>query len=281
MREAAAVSILCAVALGCGQPAGPYETAGLAIRSSGGDEVISEEGDVFGAESGPGLAAPIATRDEFHEALTKAKARRELELEQLDPESPIRRRLRTEVVAIDLKLRNLDLSFLQQRNAFVLAQANLNNFVFQFAPDRQWEVTYAIRSGDVGLASSIVQDVLARFDTAGAIPVSHVDIPQEAEGEETPLDQEIETHIQDLAVDRLKAETLAADALLRLAQLAIEAADFGQAERQFRACLSYESDLTVRADALNGYAALLELLDRSDEARKIDEITAQSILRQR
>ena len=84
-----------------------------------------------------------------------------------------------------------------------------------------------------------------------------------------------------MAADRLRAETMGADALLRLAELAIEAADFVQAERQFRACLNFESDLTVRTDALNGYAALLELLGRDDEARKLDTIVTRRLDRGR
>jgi hypothetical protein len=270
---ALATALLLLALARCGQPAGPYETAGLEIRSSGGDEVISEEGEGFGTDSGPGLAAPFSTRDAFHDALLQAKARREGELAQLAPQAPIHRRLRGELVAIDYKLRNLDLSFLQQRNAFVLAQGSLSNFVYQYAPDREWEIAYAIRSGEAGLSASIVQDVLNRFETAAAPPLDHIDVPQE----EAALDEETDAPIRDMAAARLRAETLGADALLKLAQLAIEAADFVEAERQFRACLEYESDLTVRADALNSYAALLELLGRDDEAREMDAIAARTL----
>jgi len=265
--------VLLAVLLGCGEPAGPYETAGLEVRGSGGDEIISDEGEGVGTDGGPGLAAPVATRDAFLDALNQAKTSREHELSRVDPAAPSHRRLRAELAAIDYKLRNLDLAFLQQRNAFVLAQAALTNFVYQYAPEREWEVSYALRSGDIGLSSSIVQDVLARAAPQDVRPVEHVEIPQE----ETALDQEIETHIADMAVDDLRIEMLGTEVLLKLAQLAIEAAELGEAERQFRACLNQETDLTVRNDALAGYAALLELLGRNEEARRIDSIASRAL----
>ena len=178
-----AIAVVCLVWGACGEPAGPYETAGIELHSSGGDEVVSEEGGGFGTEIGPGLAAPAGTRDEFQEFLRKAKERRERELAEVDPQSPVHRRLRAEILAIERKLGNLDLAFLQQRNAFVLAQGNIDNFVYQYAPDRQWEATYAMRAGDMGLAASIVQDVLrplrdSRGQASGPRPTSQKTRPR-------------------------------------------------------------------------------------------------------
>lgn len=273
MRRRHTLVLLGASLLGCGEPAGPYETAGLEVRSSGGDEIISDEGEGIGTGGGPSLAAPLATREAFQAALVQGKSRRERELAQIDPAAPAHRSLRSELAALDYKLRNLDLAFLGQRNAYVKAQGAVTTFVFQYAPDREWEVSYAMRSGDIELTASILQDVMARMEPREVEAVDHVDIPQE----ETSLDEEIESHITDMAEDELKVEMLGSDALLKLALLAIEAAEFGEAERQFRACLQYESDLNVRTDALTDYAALLELLGRKEEAERIDAIMERSL----
>jgi hypothetical protein len=259
--------------LACGQPAGRYETAAIENRSSGGDEVISEEGPGFGTDSGPGLAAPASNRDVYHDALERAKARREKELQGVEPDGPAHERLVEELRAIEAKLRNVDVAFLQQRQAFVLAKGAVTAFVNQFAAEREWEITYAIRSGDLGLAASIVRDVISHYGAMEPARVEHIDVPQEA----TALDQDSDAPIQDMAKGQLLVETQGADSLLKLAQLAIESGEFGEAERQFRACLSYESDLGVRTDALTGYAALLELLERDEEARRIDRIAARTL----
>ncbi len=243
------------------------------MRSSGGDEVISDEGDGFGTAGGAGLAAPARTPDEFRTALEQARDRRQGELAQVAEASPTHRRLRAELIAIERKLRNLDLAFLAQRNAFVLVQGSLTAFVYQHAPERQWEINYATRAGDTGLAASIVQDVLARFETPGSVPVDHVAV---AQGEDA-ADELTGERVGDAASVRLKAESEGADALLKLALLAIEAADFGEAEKQLRACIQYESDLTVRAEALSSYSALLGLLDRDEEARRIDALAERTL----
>ena len=251
-----------------------YETAGIVNRSSGGDEVISEEGAAATPDSGPSLAGPLATQADFESALERAKARRENELRQIEPGGPIHRRLTQEIRAIQDKQRNAGLAFLQQRNAFVLAEGSLDAFAYQFAPDREWEVDYAVRSGDLGLAASIIQDVLARFD---ALEPPRPDRPYQPQ-EEGDLEQgEPDASIQNQAAERLKAEGQAAETLLKLAQLSIEAADFAEAERQFRACLDYQSALGVLTDARMGYAALLELLGRDDEARRMDAIASRDI----
>jgi hypothetical protein len=267
--------LLCLACYACGAPGGPYETAGLEWRTSGGDEVISDEGGGVGTDEGPGIASSFDSRDDYLDALNKAKSRREQELQRLDPEKPAHVRLLREVNEIDAKLRNVDLAFIEHRNAFVLAERTLNTFVFQFAPDREWESTYAMRSGDIGLASTIVQGVLATLETPQAEqrPVEHVGLEEDS----IELNMDPRTPMRDMAADQLRAETMGAEALLNLAKLAVDAAELGEAERQFRACLNYEADLGVRANALNGYAALLELLDRKEEARRIDAITSRTL----
>lgn len=263
-------------AFACGRPDLPNETAGVQYRSSGGDEVISDEGSAAAQSMGVGLTGPIATRDEYQQALARAKARRESELSQLEEGGPIQSRLRVEIRALDDKAANLELSLLEQRSAFVMAEGSLSAFVYQFAGEREWETNYAMRSGDVDLAASIVRDVLSHFSSVEEAPVEHVAVPEEevSFAEQTP-----DEPLMDLASDRLRAENLGAEVLLRLAQLAIEAADYGEAERQFRSCLNFQAVSGVRADALNGYAALLELLGRPEDARRIDEIAARMLLR--
>ncbi|MEZ5365927.1 MAG: hypothetical protein R2748_27245 [Bryobacterales bacterium] len=233
--------ILCFAALvgmiACGRPDLPYETAGIAYRSSGGDEVISDEGAAASQSLGVGLTGPIATRDEYQQALQRGKARREAELSQIEEGGPIHHRLEVEIRALDDKAANVELSFLEQRNAFVLAEGSLNTFVYQFAGDREWETNYAMRSGDIDLAASIVRDVLSHLSPVENAPVDHIAI---AEEEVSFAEQTQDEPIRDLSADRLKAENLGAEVLLRLAQLAIEAGDYGEAERQFLACLNIE-----------------------------------------
>jgi hypothetical protein len=239
-----ALTFLCAA---CGPSAGPFETEAFETRSTGGDEVILAEGSSLKMDASPSLAAPFEDVDAYREALTRAKAFRESWRGSLDPKERNALRFLRESEAIDDKLGNPQAALSDQRATLLLADRSVHLFLFRFAPERDWEAAYAMRAGDLTLAASIVRDVVSRFSEQPREQVDQADLPAE----------------------KLKAEALAADALLRLARLGVEGADFSNAELLFRACLDYEADLDLRAEAEADYAALLELLDRAEEGRDL------------
>jgi tetratricopeptide (TPR) repeat protein len=157
---------------------------------------------------------------------------------------------------LDRKLVAVDRAYSEHRDRRNTAQGRVYSFLIRFGPDLQWEADYGISSGDVGLVSSLVRDVVERLRKQPSKPDDPV-----------------------AARDMMAAEKLAADAFLHLGLLAEDMLDFETAERSYALARAYNPDLGVAVNTAEAQIELFRALGREDEAVRIESERAAMLTR--
>lgn len=155
------------------------------------------------------------------------------------------------------KLDSVEFASAENRQFINSAHASVRGFLARFAPDLEWEAQYALQSGDLSLASALVQDVVDKLRSQ-----SQRGSRARSSGEVLELDDPL---TQDAPI----AEKMAAEAIFRIARLAEDDTDFEAAERGYELARSYNPEIGVAADAAGAQASLLRALGREEEAGEI------------
>jgi len=162
------------------------------------------------------------------------------------------------------RLQRLELAHLEYRERLAEATSSLQDFLDRFAPRRNWELSYAIEAGDLGLAVSVLEDTAARAlgESKGSsrrMPESEARFSRGSGTEQVAAAPELEEGVR----------RLASTSFYRLGELAVERLEYGAAERSFRRAIEYAADLGARAEAMRAYADLLEGMGREEDSRRV------------
>lgn len=219
------------------------------------------------ADLAVGSAVVGGSDDEYKAALLRRREELRGSLEAIPPGSATdqRSRYERELELVQEKLEDSTKAFVEQQRLEQLAVAAAELFLYRAEAESQWEMTYALRSGELSLARSIIHDNLSRLQHRARL------------AEKPPLPNEPRPPMPAAGLDDVKR--LAGQAFSALAKLAESGADFEEAERAYRFAIEYSGDLGVSADAMGGYAELLRTLGRDAEAAKIDAQRAELLSR--
>lgn len=181
-------------------------------RHAGADSVgfSAEESGVGGVASRRRLADEGSIED-YQAALKQLARQNDARLAAASDDDEHRDAMTLRKQRLEQKLQALDRAYSDHRDRRHAAQGRVGSFLLRFGPDLQWEADYGISSGDVGLVSALVRDVVERLRKRPSNP----DDPAVA------------------ARDALAAEKLAADAFHQLGVLAEDMLDFETAERSY------------------------------------------------
>ena len=218
---------------------------------------------VFSEPVSPAASSDMATGDavvgasvqEYRASLLRRREELRTKLQALPPDKEIteRRLAEKQLELIQEKIEDAPKAYVEQRRFLSMAVAAAQLFLEKAEDESWWEVRYALRSGELSLARSVIYDRLARVERMAEEGVA--------------------------GVDEAELRRLGGQAFLRLAELAESAADYQEALRGYRFAMDYSGDLAVSADAMSGYAELLDTLGRDEEAREVETRKQQLLLR--
>jgi|GEM_PF-2766272 len=199
-----------------------------------------------------GNAVAGSSDDEYRASLLRRREeiRGQLEVLPHDAQLTARTRMERELELVQERLNDVARAFVEQQRRTKLAKAALELFLRRAESEAWWEIDYGLRSGELSLVRSIVQDNLLRV---------------ERDAEATGLDAP-------------EVRRLAAQAFLKIADVALSAADFQEANRSLKLAAEYSADLAVSMDALTDRAELLRSLGLEAEAAELDQQKRQMLL---
>jgi len=200
-----------------------------------------------------GNAVAGASDDEYRASLLRRREEIRGQLEALPQEAELlaRTRMERELALVQERLDDVARAFVEQQRRIKLAKASLELFLRRAESEAWWEIDYGLRSGELSLVRSIVQDNLLR----------------------------VERDTEDTGLDAHEVRRLAAQSFLKLAAVALSATDFQEADRNLRLAAEYSADLAVSIDALSERAELLRSLGMEEKAGELDQQRQELLLR--
>lgn len=243
MRCPLAIAAALVVTLGCSGPQADETAFVLEPTMTGSENAGDWVPRAASSEVSGGNSAAGGSDEEYRASLLRRRTelRGELEALPIDRAPLVRKRKERELEMIQERLDDVARAFVEQERRTKLAKASLQLFLERAESESWWEIDYAIKSGELSLVRSIVQDNLLRVERDAAA--------------------------QGLNVGEVRR--LAAQAFLKLSDVAESGADFEEAERALRLAAKYSSDLAVSMDALAKRAELLESLGEKEEAMEL------------
>ena len=203
------------------------------------------------------------SQQSYRELLERVIADAEQRLGETQPGTTQRALQDARLMAARDRLGRIQLAYLDYRERLAEATSSLKEFLDRYSPQRNWELGYALESGDLGLAVSVVEETLDRAvggEQRSLRPTSKAEARfAEGAARKSTVSPEAE-------------ETMRRDAsavLLRLGRVAAERLEFGAAERSFRLAIDQSTDLGARAAAIQAYADLLAGTGRLDQSREL------------
>ena len=193
-----------------------------------------------------GNAVSGASDDEYRASFLRRREEIRGQLEALPQgvELLARTRMERELALVQERLDDVARAFVEQQRRIKLAKASLELFLRR-------AIDFGLRSGELSLVRSIVQDNLLR----------------------------VERDAEDTGLDAQEFRRLAAQSFLKLADVALSATDFQEADRNLRLAAEYSEDLAVSIDALSGRAELLRSLGMEEKAGELDQQKQELLLR--
>lgn len=250
-----------------------FAAAGLCLAACGGERpshaglenLPVDRGVSLGGESSVSVAdaaavslrssAPDETLQGYREALAERLRQTEARLERGGIDPAYQKIFELEQRLLERKIDSIEFSYDDTRELRDAAHIRTRSFLIRFARSMEWEADYAMQSGDLGLVSALVQDVVdkmrRRLRLAGRTA-------------ETSAPEEVTA-----------AEKLAAETFLAIGRLAQDEVRIETAELNYRLARAYNPDVNVASDAAAAQIALLRALERDAEAAAIEaEVTA-------